>query len=179
MENSTEFPQEVKNKSIIWSNWWLSGKESACQCWKRRFNPWVGKIPWKGKWQPTPVFLPGQFHGQKSLAGYSSWGHRDVDTTQRLTFTFSQGLKSVPSRTECQDPWGLEKHKWSRTSRKLEGKKQELLNSSADCSQGLTDLPQLPGSEHFWLCGSSSLHHKSSSRQYRNEWAWLFANNYL
>ena len=36
------------------------------------FNPWVGKIPWKGKWQPTPVFLLGKFHGQRSLAGYSS-----------------------------------------------------------------------------------------------------------
>ena len=35
------------------------------------FNPWVGKIPWRSKWQPTPVFLPGEFHGQRSLVGYS------------------------------------------------------------------------------------------------------------
>ena len=51
-----------------------SGKESACQCrrCKRcRFDPWVGKIPWKTAWQPTPVFLPGESRGQKSLAGYS------------------------------------------------------------------------------------------------------------
>ena len=78
MENSTELPQEVKNKSIIWSNWWLSGKESAWQCWKRRFNPWVGKIPWKGKWQPTPVFLPAKYHGQRSMVGSSPWGHKRV-----------------------------------------------------------------------------------------------------
>ena len=50
-----------------------SGKESACQCsrCKRcRFDPWVGKIHWRRKWQPTPVFLPGESHGQRSLAGY-------------------------------------------------------------------------------------------------------------
>ena len=40
---------------------------------QRRFNPWVGKIPWSRKWQPTPVFLPGEFHGQRSLVGYSPW----------------------------------------------------------------------------------------------------------
>ena len=39
--------------------WWLSGKESTCQCRRREFNPWVGKIPWRRKWQPTPVFWPG------------------------------------------------------------------------------------------------------------------------
>ena len=51
---------------------WLSGKESACQCRKRkrcRFNSWVGKIPWSRKWHPTLVFLSGEFHGQRSLAG--------------------------------------------------------------------------------------------------------------
>ena len=53
-----------------------SGKESACQCrrCKRcRFDPWVGKIPWRRARLPTPVFLPGEFHGQGSLAGYSPW----------------------------------------------------------------------------------------------------------
>ena len=49
-------------------------KESPCQCRQHRrgrFNPWVGNFPWRGKWQPNPVFLPGKSHGQKSLAGYS------------------------------------------------------------------------------------------------------------
>ena len=53
---------------------WLSGKESVCQ-WRRqrrhRFNSWVRKIPWRRKWQPTPVFLLGKSHGQRSLAGYT------------------------------------------------------------------------------------------------------------
>ena len=43
-----------------------------------------GKIPWSKKWQPTPVFLPGKFHGQRSLAGYSSWGCKESDTTEQL-----------------------------------------------------------------------------------------------
>ena len=43
---------------------------------RRGFNPWVRKIPWRRKWHPTPVFLPRKPHGQRSLAGYSSWGHR-------------------------------------------------------------------------------------------------------
>ena len=43
------------------------------------FDPWVGKICWSRKWQPTPVFLPGKCHGQRSLAGYSSWGCKDSD----------------------------------------------------------------------------------------------------
>ena len=53
---------------------WLSGKESG-------FDPCVGKIPWRRAWQPTPVFLPGKSHGQRSLAAYSPWGHKELATT--------------------------------------------------------------------------------------------------
>jgi len=59
---------------------WLSGKKSTCQCRRQRrcgFNPWVGKSPWRRKWQPAPVFLPGKFHGQRSLVGYSPWGYKE------------------------------------------------------------------------------------------------------
>ena len=54
--------------------WWLSGKESTCQCRRHRFDPWVRKIPWRRKRQPTPVFLPGEPHGQRSLASCTPWG---------------------------------------------------------------------------------------------------------
>ena len=54
------------------------------------FAPWVGKIPWRRKWQPTPVFLPGESHGQRSLAGYSPWGHKESDTTEQLHFHFQR-----------------------------------------------------------------------------------------
>ena len=44
--------------------------------------PGSGKIPWRREWQPTPVFVPGESHGQRSLEGYSSWGHKELDTTE-------------------------------------------------------------------------------------------------
>ena len=62
---------------------WLSGKESACQfrsCKRYRFDPWIRKIFWRRKWQHTPVFLPGKFHGQNSLVGYSPRSCEELDT---------------------------------------------------------------------------------------------------
>ena len=59
------------------------------QCRRPGFNPWVGKIPWRRKWQPTPVLLPGKFHGLRSLVGYSPWGHKELGTTEWL-FTFTE-----------------------------------------------------------------------------------------
>ena len=56
------------------------------------FNPWVGKIPWKREWQPTPVFLPGKSHGQRSLVSYSPWGCKELDTTERLTLPHFHGV---------------------------------------------------------------------------------------
>ena len=65
-----------------------NGKEPICQ-WSRQnrlgFSPWVGNIPWRRKWQPTSVLLPGKFHGQRSLVGYSPWGHKELDTTEQLS----------------------------------------------------------------------------------------------
>ena len=51
--------------------------------------PLFGMIPWKKKWQPTPVFLPEEFYGQRSLVGYSPWGPKELDTTERLTLSLS------------------------------------------------------------------------------------------
>ena len=56
-----------------------------------RFGSWVGKIPWKRKWQPAPVFLPGKFHGQRSLAGYSPWGCKGSDMTEYAYITKKTG----------------------------------------------------------------------------------------
>ena len=52
---------------------------------RRRFDPWVRRIPWRRAWQPTPVFLPGESHRQRSLAGYSPQGPKESDTTERLS----------------------------------------------------------------------------------------------
>ena len=65
-----------------------SGKESIypCRRLKRRgIDPWVGKIPWRRKWHPTPEFLPGESHGQRDLMGYSSWGRKELGVTEQLT----------------------------------------------------------------------------------------------
>ena len=62
--------------------WWLSGNKSARRLRRCRFDLWVGKIPWGKAWQPTPVFLPGESHGKRSLAGYSPWGCKESNMTE-------------------------------------------------------------------------------------------------
>ena len=62
-----------------------SGKEPTCQCRRHkrhRFNPWVRKIPWRRAWQPTPVSLPEESHGQRNLVGYSAWGYEESNMTE-------------------------------------------------------------------------------------------------
>ena len=83
---------ESKSQSLVHSN---SEFQSIClQCGRPGFDPWVGKIPWRRKWKPTPVFLPGESHGQRSLVGYSPQGHKESDTTERLHFHFHGSLVS-------------------------------------------------------------------------------------
>ena len=61
-----------------WLPWWVSSKVSTCQCRRHELDHWVKKIPWRRKWQLTLVFLPGKFHGQRSLVGYSPWSCKRV-----------------------------------------------------------------------------------------------------
>ena len=75
--------------------WWLC--HHACGCRRCKFDPWIRKIPWRRKWQPTAVLLPGESHGQRSLGGYSPWGHKESDITQWLD---NSGHKS-PSLPLC------------------------------------------------------------------------------
>ena len=73
-----------------------SCKEPACQCrrYKRcRFDPWVWKILWRRAWELTPVFMPGESHEQVSLAGYSPWGHTELDTTEETAHTCTHTRK--------------------------------------------------------------------------------------
>ena len=64
-----------------------SSKEPTCQCRRHRcvFDPWVGKIPWRRKWQPTPVFLLGESNGQRSLVGYSPCSRKESNMTEACT----------------------------------------------------------------------------------------------
>ena len=106
--------------------WWLSSKKPACQCRRRGFGPWVGKIPWRKKWQPTPVFLPEKSHGQRILVGYSPWGRKESDTTEQLTttkflvdherFIFMEDLQQIKRK--------LQK---IRRNERIRGKKQPII----------------------------------------------------
>ena len=75
-------------------HWCLIWQRICLQCRRPGFNPWVWKIPWTRKWQPTPLFLPGELHGQRNLVGYSPWSHKELDMTERLTLShfFSQKI---------------------------------------------------------------------------------------
>ena len=76
-------------------------EKSYCQCrrYKRHaFDPWFEKIPWRRKWQPTPVFLPGKLHGQRSLVGYSPWGCRELAILSACTHTHTHTQHETPYR---------------------------------------------------------------------------------
>ena len=91
---------------------WLSDKESACNG-RCRFDSWVRRTPWRRKWQPTSVFLPGKSHRQRSLAGYSPWNRKELDMTELLHFSLSAWMKtrnpshqtSKGQRLEAVFPW--------------------------------------------------------------------------
>ena len=77
--------KKVKTKAQQGLSRWFTSKESASQCRSCRrykFNPWVRNIPWRRKRQPTAVFLSGESHAQRSLAGYSPHGHKESDMTE-------------------------------------------------------------------------------------------------
>ena len=84
-----------------------SGKEPACQCRRHKrhgFDTWVRKILRKRKWQPSPVFLPGKSHGQRSLAGYSKLGCKELDTTEAAEYIMrNAGLEEAQARIKIAE----------------------------------------------------------------------------
>ena len=75
------------------------GKSICLQCGRPRFESCIRKIPWRRKWQLTPVLLPGKSRGQRSLVGYSPWGHKELDMTAWLHFHFMFLIGSHSCRT--------------------------------------------------------------------------------
>ena len=121
-------------------NIWLSGKESTCQCKRHKrhkFNPWTRKIPWRRKWQPTPVFLHGKSQGQRSLAGYSPWSHKEPDMTKHSStayiYIYIHPSPSPRSRDSKED--GLEFYI------KSPGSPPSLQYEKPRCSRLRGDLP--------------------------------------
>ena len=87
---------------------WLRGRDSLCQsrrCRRCRVNPWVRKIPWRRKQQPTPVFLPEEYHGQRSLAGYHPWNHKESSMIKQLSMhtpsAIGKSLRFTYDRNYC------------------------------------------------------------------------------
>ena len=93
---SFDFSFSLLLSLILGFPWWLRWLKICLQFRRPEFNPWVRKIPRRRKWQPTPVFLPGKSHGQRSLEGYSSWGLKELDTTEQQTLSGS--IKNLASR---------------------------------------------------------------------------------
>ena len=80
------------------------------QCRRPGFDPWVRKIPWRREWQPTPVFLPGESHGQSSLVGYSPWRWEELDRTERLILNTRPTAISPLFYQHSPRGWGA--HSW-------------------------------------------------------------------
>ena len=89
---SRMFLTHIYTHMLPWRlRWW----RICLQCGRPRPDPWVRKILWRREWQPTSVFLPGGFHGQRGLVGYSPWGCKKLDTTDRLTLIGGTVLKNL------------------------------------------------------------------------------------
>ena len=79
------FPNTYKVLLSICRPWWLRWKRVCLQCRRPEFDSWVGKIPWRREWQPTPVLLPGESHGQRNPVDNSPWAFTDSDMTEQPT----------------------------------------------------------------------------------------------
>ena len=80
-------------------------KEYAYNCGRPGFHPWFQKIPWRRAWQPTPVFLPGEFHGQRRLVGYSLWDCKESDTTEWIKLSHYVLILFWPLKHERDFCW--------------------------------------------------------------------------
>ena len=120
---------------------WRSGKESACHClrYKRlKFDHWVRKIPWRRKWQPTPVFLPGKSCGQRSLAGCSPWGCKELNTRAETEQRNNSNMQNrrIPG---LETVWRLP---------------VQLAANRRECSPASAFPPLSPLRKAFWADGS-------------------------
>ena len=91
------------SSSVIYKDF-PAGSDGKVSLQRRRpgFEPWVWKIPWKRKWQSTPVLLPGKSHGQRSLVGYSLWGCKESDTTEQLHFLWFKQCPGLCKPNSCK-----------------------------------------------------------------------------
>ena len=91
MQDLSENPWGCEQRPAVWGSKGFpgvtNGEELTWQYWRHKrhgFDTWIGKIPWRRKWQPNSVFLPGESQGQRSLVGYSTWGCKELGTTKHV-----------------------------------------------------------------------------------------------
>ena len=145
------------------------GKESAHQYrrWKRcGFNPWVRKIPWNRKWQSAPLFLPGKFHGRRSLEGYKPRGCKEMDTTEHMrkeniyAYKIVQSLETNSTQEPVLTCCGREQGRWdvnldlgSFESNSRSTLASWILTTREDRTLVYSSLRLLPFSPWpWWLC---------------------------
>ena len=92
---------------VQWASLMAQTVKTLLSMWETWFDPWAGKIPWRRKWQPTPVFSPRKSHGQRSLEDYSPRSHEKLDTSEQLTLSLSPVAKTLRSqgRGPVFHPW--------------------------------------------------------------------------
>ena len=120
------------------------GKEPTYQCRRHkshRFHPWVRKIPWRWKWLPTPVFLPGESHRQRSLAGYSPWGQKESDRTEATDTHMEEGA----------EVWKCQAHPESSLA---QPKPCQQAHADTDREHLITEQLLGPGTPNWLLNGS-------------------------
>ena len=110
-----EIPLSWASPEAKWLKKKKQKKTPAGQCRRHTFDPWVGKIPWRRKWQPTPVLLPGQSHGQRSLVGYR-WGRKESDRTEQLNTIMDTNEHKKNRFAKKKRKTGLLNHKTKQAS---------------------------------------------------------------
>ena len=159
-------PIDGRKGEICTSSAWvfpdsLDGKE-CLQHGRPGFDPWVWRIPWRNKWHPTIVFLPGEFHGQGNLAGYSPWGHKEPGMTEQLiTDTHTRVLQDMyilKKRKNLSASWLL--RRWvlftsnlAKTKRWSCGRSE---NTGESVLQGKVNTPATHLSKDTWQLTSGN-----------------------
>ena len=142
-----------------------AGKESTCivgdclQCRWPRLNPWVGKIPWRRKWQPTPVFLLGKSHGQWRLPGYRPWDHKSwTPLSNWTTTTIIQPAREKRTKEKIHQQTSKKKIRtqnlWIHGSAYSRGCFASFIKSKAGTVMGgclcMEPVPSAPIKKHLW-----------------------------
>ena len=150
----------VSNNRLIGLPWQLTQQRICLQCRRPRFIPWFRKIAWRRKWQSTPVFLPGEYHGQRSLASNSSQGRKEEDMTEATQHSqvssHSTALKSALSHASAA---------LHIISVPMLSSRSETICSGRQTASASLDLEQLP-----WAV--TSLHFSSPKMSFPSTWSW-------